>query len=374
MRVKGLVAVGILMVVGVVIADAQAPELVDVEVEPITCWWRSSTTAVRSGEPFDLALTCAVVETESTRVVPDQSKLDPSVVQLQPFEVIGGSRAPDMRVPGRRFFQYDYRLRLINESAFGTDVEVPELEISYRIESSVSRGEMVQGRDLTYSLLPIAIRLISLVPNDALDIREAPAAAFAAVEAREARGDQLRLVSNILFALSGVVLIAMLVSLVRRTRVVARKDAWMVSGGAIAAAARRELAEVRQQSRGGWDTDLAGRALAALRLAASLVTGHAVGQIRRERGAQTPLAGQLLVAGLLGRGGAFVSGSVTAQTAGDEAVATSLRAFTVARYGRTPALDSSVLDAALDAAMVTASRAAAEQSWWKRLLARVTRG
>ena len=39
--------------------------LVDVEVEPITCWWRSSTSAVRSGEPFTLRLTCAVIETET---------------------------------------------------------------------------------------------------------------------------------------------------------------------------------------------------------------------------------------------------------------------------------------------------------------------
>ncbi len=47
-----------------------------VEVEPITCWWRTSTSAVRSGESFDLRLTCAVVETEANKVVPDFSKLD----------------------------------------------------------------------------------------------------------------------------------------------------------------------------------------------------------------------------------------------------------------------------------------------------------
>ena len=106
-------------------AQAQAPPegMTNVEVEPITCWWRSSTSAVRSGEPFGLTLTCQVVETETMKVVPDQSKLDPSVVQLQPFEVIGGSHAPDMRVPGKRFFQYEYQLRLINEGAFGADVD-----------------------------------------------------------------------------------------------------------------------------------------------------------------------------------------------------------------------------------------------------------
>ena len=190
--------------------------LVDVEVEPITCWWRSSTSAVRSGEPFTLLLTCAVVETESTKVIPDQSRLDPSVVQLEPFEVIGGSHAPDMRVPGKRFFQYEYRLRLINESAFGGDIDVPELEIGYRIESAVARGEAVQGRDLKYNLQPISIRLLSLVPSDTMDIREAPAAEFAAVEARESRSALLRLIARILFVLSGVVLLVMVARLVTR--------------------------------------------------------------------------------------------------------------------------------------------------------------
>ena len=47
-----------------------------VEVEPITCWWRTSTTAARTAEPFDLRLTCSVVETEANKVVPDFSKLD----------------------------------------------------------------------------------------------------------------------------------------------------------------------------------------------------------------------------------------------------------------------------------------------------------
>ena len=84
-----------------------------VEVEPITCWWRTSTSAVRTGEPFGLTLTCAVVETEANKVVPDFSKLDSTVVQLPPFEVIGGGARPgDLVVPGKRFFQYDYRHHL----------------------------------------------------------------------------------------------------------------------------------------------------------------------------------------------------------------------------------------------------------------------
>ena len=356
-------------------ARAQAPAAgtVDVEVEPITCWWRSSTSAVRSGEPFDLTLTCQVVETETTKVVPDQSKLDPAVVQLQPFEVIGGSHAPDMRVPGKRFFQYDYRLRLINEGAFGADVDVPQLQISYRVESQVARGEAVQGRDLNYNLLPISIRLVSIVPEDTMDIREAPAAAFQAVEARESRADMLRLVGTILFGLAGVVLVVMLVSLVRRRRVKTKADAWQVSPRAIAAAVQRELAEVRQQSRGGWDAQLVGRALAAARVAATMATGRPVGQVRATSASQ-PLEGQLLIRGLLGRGGALVSGALTPQSVPDANVASALSALTRARYGRTDALDGSALDDALDNATVTARRAASEHSWMADLLKRKARG
>jgi len=348
---------------------AQEPELVDVEVEPITCWWRSSTSAVRSGEPFTLALTCQVVETETTKVVPDQSKLDPSVVQLEPFEVIGGSHAPDLRVPGKRFFQYEYQLRLINEGAFGADVEVPELEINYRIESQVVRGEAVQGRDLNYNLLPIAIRLMSIVPADTMDIREAPAAAFLAVEARESRADLLRLVGTILFGLSGIVLVALLVSLFRRSRVRTTVDTWRAAPRSIATAAQRELSDVRQQSRGGWDSDLAGRALAAARIAATLVSTRPIAQ-QRAAGGGRPVDGQLLVPGWLGRGGSLVSGSITPQSTIDTAVSSSLLAFTRARYGRGATIDDSTLDQALDTAVETAKRAASQHSWVADLLKR----
>ena len=75
------------------------------------------------GEPFDLMLTCAVVETEANKVVPDQSKLDPDGGAAAAVRSASAARkAPDMLVPGKRFFQYDYRLRLITEGAFGADV------------------------------------------------------------------------------------------------------------------------------------------------------------------------------------------------------------------------------------------------------------
>lgn len=361
-----------LFVLSTLPAFAQAPSgVVDVEVEPITCWWRSSTSAVRSGEPFLLTLTCQVVETETTKVVPDQSKLDPSVVQMQPFEVISGSRAPDMRVPGKRFFQYEYELRLINEGAFGADVDVPQLQISYRIESQVARGEAIQGRDLNYNLLPISIRLLSIVPEDTIDIREAPAAAFQAVEARESRAELLELVGTILFGLAGVVLVAMLVNAYRSRRAKTTTESWRVPARAIAATAQGTLNEVRQSSRGGWDADLAGRALAAARVAASMVSGKSVGQTRAT--AAAPLDGQLLVKGWMGRGGALVSGWATPQNVSDANLASSLLAFSRARYGRTDKLDGGALDEALDTAIEAARRAASQHSWLNELISRRAR-
>ena len=163
-----------------------------VEVEPIKCWWRTSATAVRTGESFDVRLTCAVVETDAARVVPDLSKLDPTVVQLPPFEVLGGTHPADMVTTGRRFIQYDYRMRVIAEDAFGADVAIPPLEVSYRIESKVAGGDAVQGREVSYSLPRASVRLISVVPDDTSDIREAPASAFGEIEARSSRAGLFR--------------------------------------------------------------------------------------------------------------------------------------------------------------------------------------
>ena len=249
-----------------------------VEVEPIKCWWRSSASAVRSGEPFTLTLTCAVVETAANKVVADFSKLDPTVVQLPPFEVLGGTHAGDLVVPGKRFFQYDYRMRLIAEDAFGNDVPIPPLEISYRIESQVQGGESMQGRDQSYSLPRTSVRLISLVPDDTSDIREAPAMLFTSIEDRDSRANVMQTTAGILFALAGVTVLVMLISMLRRRKPVSAAAQTHLAHRTILAAVSKELDEVQRQSRGGWTQDLAGRALAAARIAGAYAIGRPVGQ------------------------------------------------------------------------------------------------
>jgi len=319
-----------------------------VEVEPIKCWWRSSASAVRSGEPFTLTMTCAVVETEANKVVPDFSKLDPTVVQLPPFEVLGGTHPGDLVVPGKRFFQYDYRLRLIAEDAFGNDVPVPPLEISYRIESQVKGGESMQGRDQSYSLPKASVRLISMVPDDATDIREAPAMLFSAIENRDSRANLMQTTAGILFALAGVVALVMLVSMLRRKKPVASAAQTHLHHRTVLAAVAKELDDVQGQSRAGWTQDLAGRALAAARIAGSYAIGRSIGQ--RPADGTTPVDGVLVVRSF-GKGEVFVSGGATTEsTQRVPGLSDALKALTAGRYGREEKF-SSMCDEALQTAI-----------------------
>jgi hypothetical protein len=336
----------------------EAPPVDMVEVEPITCWWRTSVTAVRTAEPFDVRLTCSVVETEANKVVADFSKLDPTVVQLPPFEVLGGTHAGDLTVPGKRFFQYDYRLRLMSEDLFGGDVPIPPLEVSYRIESQVAGGDTAQGREQVYLLPRASVRLISIVPDDTSDIREAPAAPFTRIEDRESRANLLQTIATVLFALAGVIVVMMLVGMVRRkTRTEVRMHAHLAPR-TILAAVNRELAEVQRASRGGWTPELAGRALAALRIAGAYAVGRGVGQ-RPVKASETPLEGELVVSGPLGRGRAFVSGSATTESASaanaPHGLADALKTLTAARYGRTENFGD------VDDAIATAMRVTRQQ-------------
>jgi hypothetical protein len=363
-------AVAVCAVASAARAGAERPadqETTNVEVDPITCWWRTSATAVRVGEVFDLTLTCSIVETEPTKVVADQSRLDPTVVQLPPFEVLGGTHPPDMTVPGRRYFQYDYRLRLIAEDAFGTDVAVPPLEITYRIESKVEGGDTVQGRDLTYALPRTGVRVISLVPNDAADIRESPAAAFGAVESRVARGNLMETLATLLLALAGFVVLVMVIGAVRRRTASAAAVRHLPVPRTVIAAAARDLAEVEREGRAGWTPELSARTLAALRIVGSYAAGRGVGQ-RLAQAGDAAVDGEITVLSRFGRPRAFAAGSVTSESAGDvRGLADALRLLTAARYGRAQALDGFPAEA-----VATGVRLAKEQAVRHSLMAEWT--
>ena len=356
-------------------ASARQAEVDLVEVEPITCWWRTSTSAVRTGESFGLTLTCAVVETEANKVVPDFSKLDPTVVQLPPFEVLGGTHSGDLVTPGKRFFQYDYRMRLIAEDAFGNDVPIPPLEISYRVESKVAGGDTTQGRDQSYALPRASLRLISLVPDDTSDIRETPAAQFSAIENRDSRANLMQTVAGVLFGLAAVVAIVMLIGMLRRKAPKSAATAAHMAPRTILGAVAKELDDVQRTSRGGWTQELAGRALAAMRIAGAYALDRPVGQ-RAAAAGETPVDGVLVVRSF-GRGDVYVSGAATPESAFANAPAglvDAMRTLTVARYGRTEKFDS-MADEAIQAAMrVTKQQQSAHslvREWGKNFTASV---
>src|SRR4029453_15890726 len=128
---KGWMSLGLVLAVGVSLGaqattqspqnSSGAPPTETVEADPIRCWWRTSAGAVRGGESFSVVLTCEVVENDTTIVVPDQSRLEPTAMQLPPFEVTGGQRNPDLRSDQRRFFHYQYSLCIINGEMFWTE-------------------------------------------------------------------------------------------------------------------------------------------------------------------------------------------------------------------------------------------------------------
>jgi hypothetical protein len=136
----------------------------DLGWEPIRCWRQSSAGAVTVGETFTVVLTCAVFESDNAQVVPDESRLGVATIQMAPFEILGGAHPPDVRRGSRRFFQYDYQLRIIGPDAIGHDVNIPPLAVSYRIHSRVGAAATLEGRDLSYVLPMMPIKVLSLVP------------------------------------------------------------------------------------------------------------------------------------------------------------------------------------------------------------------
>ena len=344
---------------------AQPSAAQNVEVDPVQCWWRTSTPSVRVGEQFAIHLTCSSLETEAVTAVIDRSRLGTAAVQFPPFEVTSGTQSADYVTAGRRFIQYHYNVRLIAEDFFGSDIVIPAISIAYRIESRVQADSAVQGREQSYELPALTMRINSLVANDARHIREAAVPSLDQIATRELRARMFRLVALILFGIAGLTLLIALLGWLRRSRkadlVTARH---FLPHRTVLASVRRELAEIQRQTRGaGWNLDDAARALAAARIVGSYFSGQAVAQHE----AAQATGGELAVAsGVMGRRRVVVSAATTGlalehSSAGD--LDTALRTLSAARYGRGDTYDNSALDDALGSVMRAAERAASRHSW-----------
>jgi hypothetical protein len=358
--------------------------------DPIQCWWRTSAGAVRVGEPFTVVLTCAVLETGDVKVVPDQSKLEPAVVQFAPFEVTGGAHGVDLRTDDRRFFQYEYKLRVIAENLFGKDVALPETKINYRVQSKTGQGTSIEGRDQVYVLPAQSIRVLSLVPADASDIRDAGTETFADIDQRAFRANLLTVVGGILFALAALLGILVLVRVIARYRKPATEAERVMPDFAVLRGVGRELSAVkRERESGGWTSELAARALAAMRVIASYATGHRVSKLKSTAdGSPSTDGGQLVMfTGFPRRKRIVVSGAATTATVAREAARLStnggakraqeleslqqaLSRFTAAQYGRNGSFDDTALDESLDTGFQLVRRLKLEQTWPMRRFAK----
>lgn len=355
--------------------------------EPVRCWRQTSAGAVTIGETFTMVLTCAVYEGDNAQVIPDESRLGVASIQLAPFEILGGSHPPDVHRGTRRFFQYDYQLRVIGPDAIGHDVNIPPLTISYRIHSRVGAAATLEGRDLSYLMPMMPIKVLSLVPADASDIRDASEASLGAVESLRFRSSVFRVLTITFGALAIVMIVLALVPLARTRTAAAGGGRSRTPDRVVAARAAEDLAAVQSQAaRDGWTGDAIGRALAAMRLVAAAAIQQPVSQKVLANGAAAP-EGRLVVRhGTLRPSSVSVSSATTpddiarARGGGSsfsttrlqqlEGLQNGMTALTAALYRKEPARDPAAFDDAVRHAQSVAKDIAAERSWWKEQWAR----
>ena len=248
---------------------------------------------MRVGEQFTLTLTCAVLDTERVKVVVDESGLAPSALHLVPFDIVGGERFRDILNAPRRFFQYQYVMRVLGEEFFGREVTLPRLQISYRVQNSLQGGTALQGREAQYSLVPVPIRVLSLVPAGTNDIRDTPVDTFGDVDARLFRSNVLLIAAGVAFVLAGLMAVMLVARAAVKRHATATPSQRTLSAFAVLRAALRELRAVQSASQSsGWNGDLAGRAAAALRLAGAVALSRPVGHKEVDR-ATAPTEGQV---------------------------------------------------------------------------------
>jgi hypothetical protein len=363
-----------------------APEPVPEKVlgwEPIRCWRQSTAGAISIGESFTVVVTCAVFESDNAQVIPDESRLNVASIQMAPFEILGGSHPPDVHRGSRRFIQYDYQLRVISPDAIGQDVNIPPLTISYRIHSRVGAAATLEGRDLTYLLPMMPIKILSLVPNDAGDIRDASEASLAAVDSLRFRSSLFRVLTIVFSALGAVMVVLALVPLARRSRVVATVERDRIPDRAVMARVIADLEEVQKRaSIDGWTDDALSRAFGDARLVAAAAIGHPISQ-KPVKG--DPPEGRLLVShGAIRADKAAVVSSVTANDLSTvaathasttrqqqiEGLRDALDTFTNALYRREPLRDVTTIDEAVRQVSSVANAIASERSWLNTLWAR----
>jgi hypothetical protein len=363
-------------------APPTAAELRPGGIDPIRCWWQSSAGAITIGETFNVVLTCAVIETPSMQVAADESRLGVASIQMAPFEILGGSHPADAHRDQRRFFQYHYQLRLISPDAIGRDVMVPALTIPYRVHSRVGAAAALEGRDLSYLMPALPIKVLSMVPAVAADIRDGSDASLGAVEALRFRANLFEILALALGAIGVVMAVFALVPLARGTRAAGPAAGNRLPDRAVAAGAAKELAAVQAAVSGdGWTDATVARALSAIRVIAALTIRHPISEKPLAAGEAVPEGRFAVSHGRVKAMRAAVSSAVTATDVAikgsrlDDAVPmahrhqlqglqSGLAELTAASYKQAPAREAVVLNEAVRHAAATAGELQRERNAW----------
>jgi hypothetical protein len=321
------------------------------------------------------------------QVVPDESRLGGAVIQMAPWEIAASSHPQDLRSGQRRFFQYQYTMRILNPDAVGIDVPIPIISLHYRVNSHVAANASLQGRDLTYVLPPLTVRVLSMVTADSPDIRDSAGQSFSEIDALRLRAGILEITAITLAALGSLMIVVVLVRFIRGTRKgTAAAGESPLGDHAILGRAGRELSDVQRDAGQGWNEALAGRALAASRIVAACALDRPVAQ--GPAGPSMRAEGRLMTRRFLGRGTPItLSSSATSDDVarelarlpvdGDpvrrqtlEGLLDALTTFGRMQYGRGIAADREALDAAIAGAIASTLRLKSERMWPKRYLRR----
>jgi hypothetical protein len=333
----------------------------EVESDPIRCWWKADRTSVRVGEKFRLVLTCSVIETGPITVVPVLNQLEPGALSLTPFEVVSGDSPDDVVVSPWRYIQREYSVRLLSDGFFGQDVTIPALTVTYNLQE---RGSGSQGRDQQYILPALPMRILSLVPRGADDIRDASGQTFSSIESRRDRASLATTMAWVSFAFAVVFGVFALVRATGQLRAKKKGIVRPLPASSVLGASLSALARVREDaSQAGWTSDLSRRAAAALRIAGAVALGRPVSQ--QFVGAEvTERDGQLVVySGWPRRRRVLLSASTTSRTiaaamnnghhptartrASLASLSDALGVLSTSGYGRQAEEDAAALDSAL---------------------------
>src|SRR4029450_10858890 len=120
-------------------------------------------------------------------------------------------------------------------------VKIPDPQIHYRINSTVAANTALQGRDHAYLLPPQSVRVLSLVPADAPDIRDSAKEGFGAAEQLEFRANVLQIAAVTAMTVGGLIALVGIASALMRTKRVKQTGPRGLTELTILGAAAREL-------------------------------------------------------------------------------------------------------------------------------------